>query len=275
MRTFLNDRSIPEKSMDPEEIYIVLSKLIHVAAIAKKICNNKNIQRNRELKDKEVLIGKTLLEYIVGLGNDPDPSRRKVKSLFLEMFAKAPFLTGFHGDDDNEIKDLEGRCLKRSCFDDASACRTGAAVISAEMTGKENDLYIYIDSNVFGRRKVLNINNVAQLNDMLWIYQRNEKHEIPKDFFVEGEIHSAMQLSDDDAQKVLSNGVMIGKNVFNKVGEQWYKFHRHEKNVYHGFPIAVKTPYKDFSVARILFEEILLNEDGQLLEELLELRNKK
>lgn len=275
MKAFLNDRSIPEKSIDPEEVYIVLSKLIHVAAIAKKICNNQNIRRNRELKDKEVLVGKTLVEYIMDLGNDPNPNRRKVKSLFLELFAKAPFLNGFHGDDGRTIKDLDGNCLKRSCFDDASACRTGAAVISAEVTGRANDPYIYIDSNVFGRRKILNINNVDQLNDMLWIYQCNEKHEIPKDFFVEGEVHSAMHLSDDDAQKVLSNGVMIGKNVFNKIGEQWYKFHRHEKNVYHGFPIVVKTPYKDFSVARILFEEILLNEDGQLFEGLLELRNKK
>jgi hypothetical protein len=275
MRAFLNERSIPEKIINPDEVYVVLSKLIQVAAIARKICNNQSIQRSRELKNKEVLIGKTIVEYIVDLGRDPDPNKRKVKSLFLELFAKAPFLTGFHTDDDHTIKDSNGYCLKNSCFDDASACRTGAAVISAEITGAKTDPFIYINSSIFGRRKILNINDVAQLNDMLWIYQSNGKHDIPKDFLVEGELHSAMQLSDDEAQKVLSNGVMIGKSIFNKVGDQWYKFHRHEKNIYHGFPILVKTPYKDYSAAHILFEEILLNEDGQLFEGLLELRNKQ
>ncbi|MFZ6751979.1 hypothetical protein ACO0KY_01290 [Undibacterium sp. Dicai25W] len=274
MKVFLNERSIPEKAIDPQEIYIALNKLIHIAANIKKISNNQQIKRDRDLKNKEVLVGQSLVEYIIALGNHPDPNRKKVKALFLELFAKAPFLSGFH-DDNQTITDLQGQCLKYSCFDDASACRTGAAVISAEVTGQPTDLYISIKSSMFGQRKILNISNIDQLNNMLWVYQSNEKHEIPKDFIVDGEIYSAMQLSNDEAQRVLSNGVMIGKCVFNKVGGQWYKFHCHEKNIYHGFPITVKTPYKDFSSAHILFEEIQSNEDGQLLEELLVIRNRE
>ena len=274
MKAFLNERSIPEKATDSELIYITLNKLIHIAANAKKITNNKQIERDRNLKYKEVLVGKSLFQYIIDLGNHSDPNRRNVKKLFLELFAKAPFLSGFH-EDGQSITDLQGQCLRNSCFDDASACRTGAAVISAEVTGQPTDLFISIKSSKFGQRKILNISNIDQLNNMLWVYQSNEKHEIPRDFIADGEVHSAMQLSNDEAQRVLSNGVKIGKCIFNKVAGQWYKFHCHERNIYHGFPIAVKTPYKDFSSAQILFEEIQSNEDGQLLEELLHFRNRE
>lgn len=272
MRVFLNEQSIPEKSTNPEELYTILNKLIQLSASIKKISNNKQIQRHRDLKDKEVIIGKSLIDYIIDLGKSSDPHRRNVKALFLQLFAKAPFLTGFH-DVHQTITNTEGKCLKNSCFDDASSCNTGAAVMSAEILGEMNNSQIFVHSSIFGKRKILNINNSEQLNSMIWIYENNGKHDIPKDFIVNGEVHSAMHLTKEEAQNILSNGIMIGKCVFNKVGEQWYKFHCHEKNIYHGFPITIKTPYKDFSSAKILFEEIFSNEDGQLFEEFLNIRN--
>jgi hypothetical protein len=272
MKIFLNERSIPEKSLDSQEIYEALSRLICIAGMAKKLSNNQQIQRHRDLKYKEVLVGKSLLEYIIELGNDADPKKRQVKALFLELFAKAPFLVGFHNGEET-VTNLENECLKNSCFDDAIACKTGAAAISAANPKEIQSLDFLVRSSVFGQRKILNITTVEQLISMLWVYESNEKHDIPKDVIVEGEIHSAMPLSKEDAQRLLSNGVMIGKCVYNKVGEQWYKFHCHEKNIYHGFPINVRTPYKDFSTARIIFNEIGNNVDGQILADLIETRS--
>jgi hypothetical protein len=273
MKAFLNEQSFPERSNQPDEIFSILYKLTQIAGIVKKIANNQNIRRSRDLKNREVLVGKTLGQFIIELDKHSDPNRRKVKQLFLEIFSKAPFLSGAHAED-QEILDEKGKCLKFSCFDDASACRTGAAVISVEAPQSSTSPYVLIDSSVFGRRKILNIDCIQQAEQLLWVYKNNDKHDIPKDFLVNGEVHSAMHLSEVDAQQVLTNGVKIGRCIFNRVGEQWYKFHCHEKNVYHGFPIAIKTPYKEFSAARILFEEITSNEDGQLFEDLLDIRVK-
>lgn len=273
MKIFLNERSIPERSTNPNDVYAALSSLVHLAAAVRKISNNQQIRRHRYLKDKEVLVGKSLFDYIVGLGKDPDPNIRKLKILFLQLFAKAPFLEFVHKDGE-QVTDVAGNCLKDSCFDDASSCRTGAAVISASVANEVAERYFYTISSVFGPRKILNIYDISELEKMSWVYKSNEKHDIPKDVIVAGEVHSAMQLTDDQAQNLLSNGVMIGRCIFNKINNQWYKFHCHEKNIYHGFPIDVKTPYKEFSAARILFEEIIINEDGQLLEELLDIRKR-
>lgn len=271
MKVFLNERSIPEKVSDSDEIFTVLSRLIHLAAAARKMSNNQNIQRHRDLKYKEVLTGMSLLDYIMALGKHADPNKRKLKTLFLELFAKAPFLVGFHSDGET-ITDGEKNCLKYSCFDDASACRTGAAVISAQVSANEEDSYLIIESSIFGQRKILNIKTIEQLNQIIWIYESNDKHDIPRDIIVDGETHSAMHLNSDEAQLLLSNGIKIGKCIFNRHGDQWYKFHCHDKNIYHGFPIDVKTPYKEFSQAKILLEEIGVNADGQLFAELLEIR---
>lgn len=271
MKVFLNERSIPEKARNAEEIYSVLSELIVLAAESKKISNNQQIQRHRELKNREVLPGKTLIEFINELGNHSDPQKRKVKALLLELFAKAPFLVGFHNEEQH-INDTQGNCLKGSCFDDASACRTGAAVISAPVTDEFKPPYLSIESSIFGQRQILNITTRDQLQKTLWVYEINDKHEIPKDIVVEGETYSAMQLSKEEAQQVLSNGIKIGKCIFNKLGSQWYKFHCHDRNIYHGFPVNIRTPYKEFSAARILFDDIGTNQNGQLLEELLEFR---
>lgn len=271
MKIFLNELSIPKKISDVNELYEILNRLIVIAGLSRKICNNQQIQRHRDLKNTEVLPGKTLLEFVMELGQHKDPSKRKIKAVFLEIFAKAPFLTGYHSDEQS-ITDLKSQCLKGSCFDDASATRTGAAVISAEHSGTPSTPHIEVISSVYGKRKVLNIFSRDQLEKLIWKYESNAKHEIPKDFLVSGETHSAMHLTDEEAQKILSNGVMIGKSIFNKVGDQWYKFHCHENNIFHGFPINVKTPYKEYSLAKILYGNIEKNEDGQLFEELLEFR---
>jgi hypothetical protein len=189
MKVFLNERSIPERAADPEEVYSALSKLINIAGAVRKVSNNRQIQRHRDLKDKEVLVDKSLLQYIIELGSNTDPNKRKLKALFLELFAKAPFLTGFHNDEQS-ISNLNGECLKNSCFDDASACRTGAAVISAQVLGNPQDTFLIVESSVFGRRKILNIATIEQLEGILWIYESNEKHDLPKDLLVNGEIHS-------------------------------------------------------------------------------------
>jgi hypothetical protein len=271
MRVFLNERSFPEKSSEPENVFATLSELTYISGLAKKISNNQHVRRSRELKNREVISGTSLVEYIISLGNHPDPKKRNFKSLFLELFAKGPFISTVHEDADSVV-DVNNQCLKNSCFDEASSCRTGAAVISVEASDAPMGDFISIESSIFGRRKILNITTLEQINRLFWVYQSNEKHDIPKDVIVNGEAHSAMLLSDMEAQSLLSNGIMIGKCIFNKIGEQWYKFHCHEKNIYHGFPIVVKTPYKEFSAARILFEEILSNSDGQLFEELLNIR---
>jgi hypothetical protein len=265
MKIFINERSFPERADNEDDVANALEILVRMSEGAKKLCNNHPFKRHRDLKSKEVMPGLSLSEFIISLDKSRDPKKRNLKSLFLRLFSNGPFLEGNHVDD--SIVDTDGTCFKNSCFDDAAASETGAAVMSAG--GSSANLYIDIISSKYGKRKILNLTSTNQISEMTWIYQANPKHEIAKDRSVCGEVYSAMTLSEAEAQKLLTNGFKCGKSVFNKAGDQWFKFHCHEKNLYHGFPINVRTPYRDYNSACQIFDVIGKNNEGQIFLELL------
>lgn len=270
MRLFLNDLSIPENVDDSESVYRSLVNLIEMAEAAKSLSNKKPVRRHKDIKYKQVMPGVSMIEFIINLGKSSDPKKRDAKQLLLELLTKAPFLN-FPHEDGSAINEPSGQCLKNTCFNEASSCRTGAGTLSIDGEVFKSE-FIDIVSSLFGTCKVLNLTSVEQIKNLAWNYDENEKHRLKEDKFVDGEKHSAMLLSSKEAQFLLTNGVKFGKSVFNRLGEQWYKFHCHDKSWYHGFPIDVQTSYKEFSAAQILFNNIGQNEEGQIFGDMIAVR---
>jgi hypothetical protein len=266
MRIYINEYSFSRAFGSRDEINNLLKQLVQVSQSAKRLSNNEAPRRHRDLKLKEILPGLTLENYLHEIGKHSSPKVRTLKQLFLETFAKAPFLVFAHGSDDSVMGE-EQICLKGSCFDDAAASDIGAAVIS--IADEENQAFYQIDSSIHGQRKVLNLSTVEQVDENVWVYESNPKHEISKDLLVDGETYSAMDLSLEDSQKLLSNGIKCGKSVYGKKNGKWYKFHRHMNNRFHGFPVIIRVPYKDYIFACQLHEKIGENAGGQIFSELL------
>lgn len=260
MEIFVNDHSFSAGLPDSPSACAALEEMTKIAALAIELSNGRPIKRTRKLKEARILSDKSLIELIVELTKEP--KYQKLAALFLDFFAKAPFVESFHQEVGSSVVDSSGLCVKGTSLDEASSLYFGAAVIS--LTHIEENFF-KINSSKFGVRSILNLSCAKKMSALIWRYEDNPKHRISKDKMVNGEIHSAMQLDLQSCQRALSNGLLIGSSVYNRVGDQWYKFHCHKDNFFHGFPINVKKSYKDFATASRVFDRLGVNAQGQLL----------
>lgn len=260
MEIFVNDHSFSDPLPDSSSARAALEEMTKIAALAIELSNGRPIKRTRNLKNAEILANKSLIVFIIELTKEP--KYQKVAALFLDFFAKAPFVEGHHQEVDSSVVDVSGICVKGTSLDEASSLYIGAAVISLTQA---DGLYLKINSSRFGIRNILNLSCSKITSSLIWRYDDNPKHRILKDKMVNGEIHSAMKLDLQSCQRTLSNRLLVGNSVYSRVDGQWYKFNCHKDNLFHGFPINVKTSYKDFATASRVFDRVGINAQGQLL----------
>ena len=181
----------------------------------------------------------------------------------MQLFVSGPFLRSCHSKNDT-IEDSQKNCLRDSCFDAATAERAGALAISFKGPHVSGGDYFHVISSVFGSKKIKMIRDLSDLSGLPWVFESNQKHNLQKDKLVNGKIHSAMLLSDKDAQSALTNGVMYGRSVYNKFNGQWYKFNRHRDNLFHGFPIDLKVQSAELMSAVKFMNTIVENREGHV-----------
>jgi hypothetical protein len=260
MIVYINDRSLSAQFTDREEALRRLKDLAAMEESALDFSNLNPVRRTRMLADILILPNTTLRMFLFELAASNNPADRDASAFFLSFFVRGPYCTETHNANDT-IVDEAGICQKQTCVEDAITNFGGAALLSIKRPG-ELDFKIFT-SSIFGAKRLRNFTSALLLKDAIWNYDSNQKHERKKDALVEGLLHSAMDLDDETAKVVLRNGVLSGKSVFSKFGEQWYKFHRHTNNAYHGFPIVPKTPPKDFSIAAKFMSTAGVNTHGQ------------
>jgi len=266
MKTYINERSLPNNLSTADQAFEILEQVVLMAPFAITISNNQVIGRHRELANQIILPGITLIDFVRSLLKDKNRKRADVGSAFLRLFVKGPFIEFVHEEKDS-IKDCAGLCMKGSCFDEAASQKAGASLLSFKDTSSPQSTSYTINSSRFGARKIRNFYEVTQIKESCWIYESNPKHALKEDKVIDGVVHSAMRLPDALAQRILTNGVMCGASVFNRHDGVIYKFHNHEGNKFHGFPISIKTPYKDFTTASKILNLIGDNVDGQVFSE--------
>jgi hypothetical protein len=263
MKIFVNELSFNGELENRDEAFSALKKLSEIASEAKKQGNGGDIFRHRDLKNRKLIGDVTIIEYLNSLHREEDPKKRTTLDVFLRIFAKAPFVSNAHGEND-EIIDSNGNCLKTTCFDDASGSCCGSAVLSLMPNKYFHHHEISVKSSIHGELKILNLTDLAKTQDQTRTYEAHTKHARKCDGFVDGEIHSAMDLNDNEAQHVLTNGILIGKSVFNLFNERWYKFHPHGNGKFHGFPIKDNSNLHELSLAKKFLTSHGGNQHGQV-----------
>lgn len=79
--------------------------------------------------------------------------------------------------------------------------------------------------------------HIQQYEEILGIrhYERNKKHRKEPYTDVAGRYVDAMDLDDQEAQKLLDQAVEIEGNLYGKRKGQYYCFQKHHRNCYHGY----------------------------------------
>ena len=66
-------------------------------------------------------------------------------------------------------------------------------------------------------------------------YEPNKKHRRKPYIDAAGRYVDAMDLNDEEAQKLLNHAIEINGNLYGKKNGQYYCFQRHHDNCYHGY----------------------------------------
>lgn len=219
------------------------------------------ILRTEQLKNKYITQDKTIYDFFLLLQKSKVPEDKKLLALLLASFVKGPYIK-LPVDDHATVFDEEN--IEQSALSYCVCNPITRAVVSPNIEGWQKDLTVKIASSF---KTIRNYFCSEQIDSETWKYESNPKHDIPKDIIVNGNVWSKMDLSDKQAQKLLSKSIKISHRrcSFAKHDEQWYQFYNHENNLYHGFPI--NNPGNDKDLNRV--EKFLTENDctgcGQII----------
>jgi hypothetical protein len=238
MKVFINERSIDRQAKDRQEALFILSNLAKVISKSKTIAYEGKSFRTRCFSSREIVEGvtvKSVLEQAVARQSPADEVARKFTLLTL---LSRPYTVDRHLGDNDTINDSSGNCLKKSCFDDAAESISGSLVISATNHPTYDSNQIAFSSSLYGDVVSANIHTEEMLDTITWIFEHNPKHGAkPRE--VAGIKISEMSLTHEQAQSTLSNGIKIKSKVYGHFGDNWYQFHCHHANKYHGFKVSL------------------------------------
>lgn len=247
MQYCINEMSFIGQFSDVYDGSSALNNLIHTIDATTSIRNLKPILRTENLKYKNFTADLTIHEFLIQLNGSCKPKDKDLLQKILMNLVKGPYLKVFSSI--NKLENGSGECLLNTAIHFAFDNELTHSTISIEKSKFDVDR---IDLNSNGILKTINnYLTVKSISESKWLYEESPKHKIPVNKIVKGNVWSAMPLSVEIAQKVLSNSISLaGKRTTYALFEgQWFQFYNHHSNLYHGFPIS--DPGNDVDLNRI------------------------
>lgn len=235
MKMCLNESAFDGSSSDKDETLALLKSLTDNAYQSRMLRNHKQPLRTADFKERLVHEGKTIQQFFYELQKSKIPEERKLSQFMLTNLLKSPYIREFSTI--VTLVDNNGVCYLHSSLHYVVDDLISRCLISPDLPQLQQDTLVLNSGD--NQYQLNNFYSKQQININTWIYEDSAKHQIPKDIFVDGNVWSAMGLSNKQAQTALSNSIGIkGKrctySCFNGI---WYQFYNHTNNLYHGFPI--------------------------------------
>jgi len=261
MKVYINDGSIEGQAETEVEALTLLKKLATAITASSCLAQAGKAYRTRELPHRVIMPNVTVHNLIARYLKSKQYA--DVTQFILATVLTRPVDTLYHDAPEHMVTSQEGQCLKRTCFDSAVQSPSGALVISAVKSKASDYQHFIVSSSLFGQKKIANECEAEAISTQAWRFEHNPKHQkVPSTN--KGNIASLMDLSEAQAQEVLSNGVMVGNRVFGHLNQVWYQFHRHEQGLYHGFRIELQANNPEHMTARKVFETLGYERCGQV-----------
>lgn len=263
MKVFINDLSIIGQASNEKDAMDILTNLATVVIRSKCISFKNTAYRTKTLADRVITGTSTVKDVLISSSTKRSAVDERQRKLALEVFLKQPFVTDYHIKTKDSIVDNVGNCLKGSCFDEASTTVGLPLAVSAKNCPNYLSSSILIHSSISGTKTVLNVIDENCLAGVFWKFEQNRKHKI-QEYRAAGEIVSEMNLSNSDAQLALNNGIKVNSRVYSYFNNEWYQFHCHHDNLYHGFRIELEKNNPDHMRALAISNSLNNTPYGQI-----------
>lgn len=254
---YINDLSFQGQFKDYDEAMEAMEVMAETIKTSSVMRNNSPIRRKRELKQALISDDKSIAEFFHWLqlqSNKGSSKHRDILQKVLLNLVQGPFIDTEEVDKSKEhLLTPKGYSIADSAIHAALSkdSKSMPTIVSLVSSNDFDCLSFTIDGY---DRAIINLVSPDCFNPFLRIYESNPKHELKGSKIVNGKVHSKMDLSVEDAQKVLNNGICIeDKNIiFSFNNECWYQFPSHLECKFHGYPIG--TPTNDPNINRIIKE---------------------
>lgn len=255
MKVYINELSLVGQAGDNDEAMLILFNLASAVAKTRGISFEQKAYRSRTLGDRLVTGGATVKEVLFSSSSKALIKDERQRKFILEVLLKKPYSESNHVGEHDTIVDGSGSCLKETCFDGAASCVGSPLTISAQKCDSYKIASTQIYSSIWGEKTVLNVTDDSGLGEVFWIFEHNPKHRLTA-YSASGESISAMDLCAAEAQIALSNGIMIDSRVYSYFNGDWYQFHCHDSNKFHGFKISLEENNVEHMKARNISQSL-------------------
>ncbi|MFM5567734.1 hypothetical protein ACET8I_14415 [Aeromonas veronii] len=246
MEVAINDLSFQGQFNDIQEVTKCILNISKVSEASRKLTGNGIIRRTKTLSSRPLIGEKTIDEFHCELFSSKDPKDQMLLTMLLTSIIKGPFIKDDEfSEETKEIKSTCGASVDKSALHAYISKQNNAihSVISAVKSQHYTESEIIINIAPGVKKTIINFTTDDSCNAYLRTYESNQKHAIKADKYVNGKLHSKMDINDMDAQACLNNGFQIlGDNsVYYFFNKQWYQFPTHVSGHYHGYPIGNPT----------------------------------
>lgn len=248
MKVYINERSIDRQACNHKEAMCILSALAKIVLKSRTIAYEGKAFRTKCFSQREIIDGVSVKSVLVEAVAKQSLSDEVARKLTLQTLMSRPYTENRHLHQDDAITDAVGNCLKNSCFDDASESKSGSLIISATKDPYDTAHSLSYTSSLFGMGSSYNVSTDDMLEAITWVFEHNPKHgNTPRK--IAGVTISEMDLTNEQAQLTLSNGIKVNDKIYGHFNDNWYQFHCHHANKYHGFKITMVERYREHMTA--------------------------
>jgi hypothetical protein len=243
MYFFINELSFIGQSRDVYEAEKFIAELYSIIEKIQPLQQDKPVQTHSNIANKKICSDLTLHQWFNQKINSTDGHGRTVAIFFLKIIRKGPFI------------DQQGVLDSCQCyFEDQDVhlnSLSGAAYYQGVLISLQNSS-CFSDDTVkvkFGYEQqelqnidITNLTKIGQINKIRRHYQPSPKH---RQMGERGIKDTLMDLTDEDAQIALDNGIAHGRQIYSYYQEKFYEFKSDNAGGFHGYPILEKdVPHK-------------------------------
>ncbi len=238
MRVIINELSFIGQATNPYEADELMKVLVEVVKELEPILiGDDKIQVHSSFATKQLADNLTVIQWFNQKLSSSETSTsatdRNMARLLVRILRKGPFIDktlddalAFWECHFNE-QDVSGSSL-------AGAAYLKATLISLQKSPEFATEYILVkfstDGNNYDNIEILNLTTASQAIKLRPRYVPSPKH-------APGGSGTLMDITDEEAQNLLDNGIASGKQIYNYYRGKYYKFQPDNAGGFHGYPV--------------------------------------
>lgn len=253
MQFLINERSFIGQAKNNAEADELMKIMYLIIQEIKPVQGNKPLQTYSNFSLQQLINGINVHQWLYQALKSGNQNQKTIAKFLIQIISKGPFID--LQDDFQNISTSHKCYLNKQDFSESSllgVCHLQGKLISLQNAPDFTPEYLALE---FGMNEdsletvtIHNLTTIEQAKKIRPIYQFNPKHH-PQAKGTSQKPHTAMDLSDDEAQKVLDNSLeSSNKNSNKRYGyqrekDQFYVFHSDNTSneegypTYHGYPI--------------------------------------